>query len=105
MSAKGSNQHHKNNMSSSLDDEGWPVTTEEPFDMVSEKGLTPGPALLACSGSDITLARGATAKPNLEKGQRTLSDYATGDSFLSAFIFETIFISNGRRTNDDCDRC
>jgi hypothetical protein len=54
-------------MTSKLDDDGWPVTTQEPFDLVTEQGLQPGPALLSCTGSDIQLAKGATAKPNPSK--------------------------------------
>lgn len=54
-------------MTSKLDQDGWPVTTQEPFDLVTEHGLAPGSALLACSGSDIVLSRGASAKPNAAK--------------------------------------
>lgn len=54
-------------MASKLDQEGWPVTTQEPYDLVTELGLPPGPALLACSGSDIVLSRGASAKPSVAK--------------------------------------
>mmetsp|Transcript_28556 Transcript_28556/g.43159 ORF Transcript_28556/g.43159 Transcript_28556/m.43159 type:complete len:704 (+) Transcript_28556:95-2206(+) len=45
----------------------WPVTNEEPLDLVAEPGLTPGPALLSCSGSDIHLSKGASTRPNAEK--------------------------------------
>ncbi|KAI2497548.1 hypothetical protein MHU86_16951 [Fragilaria crotonensis] len=54
-------------MASKLDQDGWPVTTQEPYDLVTELGLPPGPALLACSGSDIVLSRGASAKPSVAK--------------------------------------
>lgn len=54
-------------MTNRLDNQGWPVTTQEPFDLVTEEGLAPGSALMACSGSDVILSKTASAAPNLAK--------------------------------------
>mmetsp|Transcript_25261 Transcript_25261/g.37296 ORF Transcript_25261/g.37296 Transcript_25261/m.37296 type:complete len:581 (-) Transcript_25261:76-1818(-) len=49
------------------DDGAWPMTNEDPLDLVTEPGLTPGAALLSCTGSDIQLSKGASTRPNAAK--------------------------------------
>jgi hypothetical protein len=61
-------------------DEGWPIYSltgtipeknvkgcDDPFGLSKENGLSPGPSLIACSGSDISLSRNASVVPNPNK--------------------------------------
>ena len=46
----------------------WPVTSKEELHR-HDTILVPGPTLQQCTGADIILAKGATMKPNLQKGK------------------------------------
>jgi hypothetical protein len=46
----------------------WPVTRSEEFHQ-HDAILAPGPTLQQCTGADIILSKGATMKPNLQKGK------------------------------------